>query len=584
MNKTVILNDNYGKRLRDEIMGDPSNGLKGEVEIQVRDRKTGKIESQQKHNLIVYGGREWLLKKAFTTNVAIDPNYIRNSEILWFGVGNGGGEPGNPLQCGCTYGSDDDLYNPIRMRYEFNSNAQSTNPFYASRILPSGDVVNGYYKKITYVSVKEDQANPYKINNSIHYPYLIAELRLEISPDDCCGQTFLDNNFEKSYADINEAALFIADNRYADPGQQDNTLTYVTQDYTSYNNNRRNMEKSQELPEFEIEEDEYHNILKYKWTSGNPYPNLSVQYFNIFRAENENVSFNNQPVLFGIYREGLGTITTGYIELDSHTLRYHFENGEGDGKIVNDGVINNLPNDITSLDNLKFLSNGTIFIKSEKSNKLDPTVDKPVQSCCMYRNNYTTDFTQINEYENSFETSNVKYYFLPVGYIYDRSEEKYVKDESFIINSIIRVVQSLDFSDTCYIEEIVTDQNTLQCRCYVNNNVIDKLYEGLDIYTYNDESSLNKIPYNNPAKITGIYNAKNEYGEGTLERSYFLIEREGLFDEVYKGKSGYPQGGLPCRYYRLMKDKPYIMFNRVTFSTIRVSRSRDIILVWRIYF
>lgn len=588
MNKTIFLNENYGRKLRDEIMGDPSKGLRGEVEIQVKNRNTGKIESQQKHNLVVYGGREWLLKKAFNTNVSNnDTDFIRNSEILWFGIGNGGGEPGNPLQCGCTYGSDDDLYNPIRIRSEFNTNAHSTNPYYASRILPSGEIVNGYYKKITYVAIKEDQANPYKINNIVHYPNLIAEIRLEISPDDICGKSWLGNDYEKSYGDINEAALFIADSRCTDPGQDDNTMTRISYDYTSYNDDRRNMEPYQNLPQYTSDESGS-EATEYSWTEDTPFPNLSVQYFNIYPDSYEDIEIksgtktpiNTQPILMGIYSEGSSS-TTGYIRLnrETHELTYHFENGdkESNGSLQ-------LPEDITSLDDLKFLSTSTIFIKANKSDKIINEEDKPVLACCFYRNTYNSDFTQIDNFSSVFEESDTYYYFLPAGYVYNDNQE-WIKDESFTLNSIIRIIQAVDLSENdCVIREIVVDQNTFQCKCYVDNDKISKFIEGMKICTYNDSYSPNKIPEDNMASIVNVYDATSEYGEGTTQRSYFIIERRGFVNQVYNDITKYPDGGLNFKYYRMSKDKPYIMFNRVTFSTIRISMSRDIILIWRIYF
>lgn len=579
MKKTVILNENYGKRLRDEIMGDPNNSLTGEVEIQVRDRKTGKIESQEKHNLIVYGGREWLLKKAFCTNVAENPNFIRNSEILWYGVGNGGGEPGNPLQCGCTYGSDNDLYNPVRLRYEFNTNSQSTNPYYASRIMPNGDIVNGYYKKITHVSIKPDQANPYKVNNKITYPNLIAELRLELTPDDCVGQTFLNNDFEKGYADINEAALFIADNRLVDPGAQDRTLTYFTQDYTAYNDNRMYLESGQDLPEYEEE-----SSTRYNWTNDKPFPNLAVQYFNVYKRNGDETDvtkltkLNIEPLLFGIYKDGTSK-TTGYVSINNHKLEYSFVNGSD-----NTSGSFSIPNDINSLDQLLFSSNGTIVINVEKTDKIEE--QSQIQCKCQYRNSYTADYKDITEFKNVFGDNNNTYkYFLPVGYVLNPKENKWEVDYSFTQYSIVRVIQATDFADELVIQEIIADQNSLQCRCYVDNETIKKLSEGMKIYTYNDSESSNKIDFNTPATITDIYDAEQANGtEGTLERSYFIIEHDGFKSEVYTDPVKYPDGGLNCRYYRLIKDSPYIMFNRVTFSTIRMSKSRDVILVWRIYF
>ena len=121
------------------------------------------------------------------------------------------------------------------------------------------------------------------------------------------------------------------------------------------------------------------------------------------------------------------------------------------------------------------------------------------------------------------------------------------------------------------------DPNTLQCRCYVDNDTITNLQEGMKVYTYEDSNNSNKIPYDTPATITDIYNAKEVISQDTLERSYFVIEREGFESEVYPN-------GLKCKCYKITKDNPYIMFNRVTFSTIRMSKNRDIVLIWRIYF
>ena len=102
--------ENYSKTLREDVS---SSDLRGYVEVNVKNIKTGEIEHQENHNLIVYGGREWLLRKIFGKMIVTandDYNdFIQNSGITWVGFGCGGGEPGNPLQCGTTMGSDKDL-------------------------------------------------------------------------------------------------------------------------------------------------------------------------------------------------------------------------------------------------------------------------------------------------------------------------------------------------------------------------------------------------------------------------------------------------------------------------------------------
>ena len=84
----------------------------------------------------------------------------------------------------------------------------------------------------------------------------------------------------------------------------------------------------------------------------------------------------------------------------------------------------------------------------------------------------------------------------------------------------------------------------------------------------------------NPSTITEIYNAVIETGnKNTTQKSYFIIDRgDNFVNETYEGD------GLDAKCYFLTHDKPYIMFNRVCFSTVRISSSREILLIWRIYF
>ena len=588
MKKTINLNENYGKRLKDELVSQPNTGgLKGEVEILVKNKESGEIESQQKHNLIVYGAREWLLKKVFNTNVANNNDFIKNSEILWFGVGNGGGEPGNPLQCGCTYGSDTDLYNPIRMRSEFNNNLQSPNPYYASRIMPNGDIQSGFYKKITYVSIKEDQANPYKRNNTIYYPNLIAEVRLEVSSDDCCGQTILNNDFEKSYADINEAALFIADRRYDDPAHQTTNLSQSNYDY--YHNlsiEREYHEEGINVPQCDK------TNQKMEWTSSKPFSPQSVQYYNVYvpvtsesesdymevQEDGTNVYFKKisvKPFLLGIYSTDESVVCTGKIELISGGLSYSFTCGNK----TNNGNIE-LTQTLTSLENVYIKSAENILINVIKSNKLNTTeTNGVVYTTCRYSNSYSSDFTTIKERSNDFGEENSHRFIFPVGYVFD-SDNQLVADPSFIKTSVIRIIQSTDVYHSIKIKEILIDNNSTECKCYVDNETILDLSEGMKIYTYNDSLSNNKISMDNPSTITEIYNAVIETGnKNTTQKSYFIIDRgDNFVNETYEGD------GLDAKCYFLTHDKPYIMFNRVCFSTVRISSSREILLIWRIYF
>ena len=203
--------------LQDKVSGNPrqednlrekvsisSGNMHGEVSIFERDKRSGLTKLLHKSNMIVFSGRAWLLRKAFGSSLDNNDSGIYNKEIRWFGCGNGGGEPGNPLQAGPTLGQDTGLYQPVRLR----SDLTISDPGYS---LYASDYLGnfGYYKRFASVIIREDQANPYTVNNVTNYPPLIAEVRIELSSDDANSG---------SYEDLNEAALFVADPASADPG------------------------------------------------------------------------------------------------------------------------------------------------------------------------------------------------------------------------------------------------------------------------------------------------------------------------------------------------------------------------------
>lgn len=210
MNRHVVnINEFYTKKhLREkvDVLAGPvgKSRLRGAVEIYDKNSNGTLNKIRQKENLIVYEGRSWLLKRAFGEMIIGSESDIYNKIIRWFGVGSGGGEPGNPLQAGATYGHDTNLLQQTRMRTDLVIGDPGYS-LYASDY--NGD--HGYYKKFSSVVIKEDRANPYVINNVTYYPPLIAEIRIELSSDDANGG---------SYEDLNEAALFVADPSEDDPG------------------------------------------------------------------------------------------------------------------------------------------------------------------------------------------------------------------------------------------------------------------------------------------------------------------------------------------------------------------------------
>ena len=242
MSKNVFnINENYRRNLKEEIrmVSDcASSKLHGEVSI-FEKRKSGNLKLIEKPNMIVFSGREWLVERAFG-DVITDYSAEKSSyAINCFGIGVGGGEPGNPLQAGATIPNDTDLSQPVRMR----SDLVSTDPgyeMYTSRTIDGEAApVYGYYKRFSSVIKKQDHANPYVVSGNTLFPSLIAEVRIELSSDDC--------NQPDSYQDINEAALYCSNPLLVDPGTADegesssssSTLEYdiinVVKDPNSYN-------------------------------------------------------------------------------------------------------------------------------------------------------------------------------------------------------------------------------------------------------------------------------------------------------------------------------------------------------------
>lgn len=217
--ETITINDKHSDKLKDRVSAiSPYTPLKGRVEIFEKQKDGQLTKLREKHNLIVYGGRNWLLYKAFGSVMTAQEPDLASLNICWFGAGEGGGEPGNPLQAGATMGQDTTLLSQVQLRKDMDPQDVGYD-LYASNI--QGD--HGYYKKFSSVVIKEDVSNPYiDTDQNTKYPPIIAEVRVELTSDDACSQ-----GEGGEYTDLNEAALFIADPNVADPGSN-----YVNTDPT----------------------------------------------------------------------------------------------------------------------------------------------------------------------------------------------------------------------------------------------------------------------------------------------------------------------------------------------------------------
>lgn len=660
MKQYVNVNENYRKNLHDEVS--TSGNLRGEVDIIVKNKSTGKVEEQHNHNLIVYGGREWLIKKIFGSQLGVDAQVL-NSEICWFGVGNGGGEPGNPLQCGCTYGSDKDLYNPVKMRYDNDSTNQTLNTYYGSRVMPSGEIEYGYYKRITNISIKEDHANPYKENGVIKYPNIIVEARLEVSNDDCCGQSYLEKDYTKSYADINEAALFIADRTLTDPGR---SAKVSSTEYEYYNydprRNRYYLPEKNVITEYNTE---LHDTTKstIKWNS---FSYSECQYFDIYQKEEyiPNSSkgdgvisivvdpetqeekkyalrkkLNHKPIFFGEFNIGTGGKPLLLRYYRSNTSDENMkktlwisndQNASIDGDIENYRKIDILtdytecgdlgaPNEF---DNMIIVSHGTIVLSIAKDSSIETSqnnqVDKTIYTSVRFKTGYNTAPQELDYSRNVFPivhdeeqdkdiyvTGKIDegtfvcvdnkgnygtYMFYPIKYKFkETSDDRDFEIKSdFTNDSIILVKQFIDLTTDFHITGVETDSNSFGVKLYMSQEDIEKVQETQKIYVTNPTGMSNKnvITEMNPATIISVYNPLDDKEVLADEVTpYIMIERSGMVTESYKPSEEHPERHpIPMKAYTEAVDTPYKMFNRVTFSTIRLNQNREVLIVWKLYF
>ena len=632
MKQTINLRDSHTRKLRDGI----SSELKGEVEIQVRNKKTGEIEKIEKHNMIVFGGREWLLRRAFGPMLSDNENniHILNSAIKWIGLGNGGGEPGNPLQSGCTLGQDTDLYSPVRIRYPNDNNNTQLDGYYASRILSDGSIVPGYYKQISYVSLKEDMANPYEENGIIHYPKTIAEIRIELSSDDCNGANYTNLQNNVAYQDINEAALFIADETLTDPGTQQQISNINI--YPSGANNRINYNKDvQIIQPIVFEDDELY------WGSGERetsyYPAQLSQYFDVY--EKIYVSGENQTSeYYDVEPDGLrkyftlgrklstvpifiGTKTGSDHCCVRATITSEINSGENYDntatiKIVSladdtkseedeDSIVEifsygyNSDKPLTSLkDNIAIISHGTVYVRYDNRISLEDERGEryPVFDTVQYRNTYNQGWTNLikpksfvtfNEDTKEYEanTKSDGRQWLPIGYKFDDEYnliEITPNDPTSIVfdlSSTIRVNETTNTVTKIKITGMEPEESSYQVRCYVSDADIKLVREGMRVYTVNDPMNVgNTISPDAPLMVTGIYDrTDNTQVIANMRTSYFTVDRPGTV------KMEYPEG-FDCYVYDDMDVQAYRMFSRCTFSSIRKTSDREVVVLWRVYF
>lgn len=147
----VVAKDFYGDNCLNDSVGSDNRsvarGPKGYVEIYEVD-ESGNKKLLGKHNLVLYIGRQWLAQRMMNTNNS-NVTSTKDEFLTWFGLGDGGTIPGDPLNPAPPTLTDTELNSQI-MITATDSSAADYN------VVDVDHPEEGYYK-IPFDSVEYEQ-------------------------------------------------------------------------------------------------------------------------------------------------------------------------------------------------------------------------------------------------------------------------------------------------------------------------------------------------------------------------------------------------------------------------------------------
>jgi hypothetical protein len=192
MEKTKVVDiriearDFYGDNcLVDQINKNKPSLRKPEGEVHIYEvTKNGKKKLVHKSNLVVYLGREMLAQRLVDqNNTSVTPT--KDEFVSWFGLGEGGVRPADPLDPTPPISSDTELYSNVMI--------SDTTATYGDYHIAGGDYPTiGYYKKqFDSIVFERDILNDDK--------YLVIKIQTTIGVNDANGE------------ELSEAGLFSAE-------------------------------------------------------------------------------------------------------------------------------------------------------------------------------------------------------------------------------------------------------------------------------------------------------------------------------------------------------------------------------------
>lgn len=184
----ININDHYG----DKCFGDSlqvSNGeklrnRKPQGEVHIYEIKDGKRELYHKSNIVVYLGREMLAQRLVNINSVAVPT--KDEALYWFGLGEGGVVPADPLDPTPASNQDNDLSQPVMLNdatssvyaHHRNLGDPADDPYYGTYTFPK----TGFYKK-RFDDDPEFETDPFNDDR-----YIILKITTTITIDDANGE------------------------------------------------------------------------------------------------------------------------------------------------------------------------------------------------------------------------------------------------------------------------------------------------------------------------------------------------------------------------------------------------------------
>ena len=111
----IIVSESYGDNcLVDQVNRKESSNRRPKGEVYIYELENGRKELVHKSNLVVYLGREMLAQRLVNVNNSnVTPT--KDEWVQWFGIGDGGVRPADPLDPVPPIIDDDYLYSPVML-------------------------------------------------------------------------------------------------------------------------------------------------------------------------------------------------------------------------------------------------------------------------------------------------------------------------------------------------------------------------------------------------------------------------------------------------------------------------------------